>query len=165
MKSFRDFYIFCSASISSWYIFHSSFNHISATFEKKRDELISSHFMRKGLFFKKGIFFLTLYSFWVNCLFSFLGKLTKQFDSALNLLLAHVIKVGFTQFPDILTSGSEGVRQGKERKGKGRKGRGRCEACVWVWWFDIFIIFFCCLNIYLNYFQVIGSVSVLSGQC
>ena len=32
------------------------------------------------------------------------------------------------------------------RQGKERKGRGRCEACVWVWWFDIFIIFFCCLK-------------------
>ena len=53
MKTFRDFYIFSSASISSSYIFHSSFNHISANFEKKRDELISSRFMRKDYFFSE----------------------------------------------------------------------------------------------------------------
>ena len=53
--------------------------------------------MRKRLFFKKGIFFLTLYLFWVNCLFSFLGMLTKQFDSALNFIACTCIKVEFTQ--------------------------------------------------------------------
>ena len=36
MKTLKDFYIFCSASISSCsYIFHTPFNHISANFEKK----------------------------------------------------------------------------------------------------------------------------------
>ena len=52
-EKFRDFYISCSALISSCsYIFYTSFNHISANFEteKKRDALTSSHFMRKDYF-------------------------------------------------------------------------------------------------------------------
>ena len=37
MKTLKDFYIFCSASISSCsYIFHTPFNHISANFEEKK---------------------------------------------------------------------------------------------------------------------------------
>ena len=58
--------------------------------EKKRDELITSHIMRRGLFFKKVFFFwTTLYSFWITncvCFLSWNSNQAVWFSSKFNCL-------------------------------------------------------------------------------
>ena len=56
------------------FIFHTSFHHITANFEKKEGcSCKLAIFTRRTIFFKS-CFFWALYSFWVNCLFFFSWK-------------------------------------------------------------------------------------------